>query len=368
MIFIYLLFSPSDFHLQFSCLQVPKCSFINFPFHFEESSPIKKAKTTTTRNTLMSSSSSNNNNLQQQQQPISVDEALKLFNEVQQLTVRDAQDNERFAESRTNSTPSNSNTTKRTSSSSALTNKNQSGNATGTTSSSSRGSYVGTEAELRRQLELSEAVMKKLHAKNKALTQEIDDLKRGGGAKKSSSSSNGGTTATPRNSENSLLSAAEVAELDSLRRRVVDQDAQIKQLVLKQQQTQVNAQKSTTTTTTTLNQAQQGKPPLAISSSSANQQENSSSSNNGSSCSSSVKLLEKRIQQLQQQYDSLLEVKLECIREGESTGKVNKEVKAFFVTSRQKMMDDAAFHEAERVLLNQKIAQLERELDVSVRK
>jgi hypothetical protein len=104
------------------------------------------------------------NQQQQQQQPVSVEDALRLFNEIQQLTVRDAQDNERFGASAGRSgaaNPSSSNTNS--------INKASSAGAAGGKAASRPAAAVGNEAELRRQVELSEAVMKKLHAKNKAL-------------------------------------------------------------------------------------------------------------------------------------------------------------------------------------------------------
>lgn len=250
------------------------------------------------------------------QPPITVDEALRLFNEVSNLTVRDAQDNERFAESR--SKPN------QAASSAAA------GASKRTSSSTNRTTPRGTEADLRRQLELSEAVMKKLHAKNKALTQELEELKQ-------QMRNSGGNTARPANAKQ--LSSSDQLELESLRKRVVEQDALIKQMK------QASSRPSSA----------HGKPPLANSST-------NNIENNSAAVPPTSKLLEKRILQLQQQYDALMDVKLECIRDGESTGKVNKEVKSFFVSSRQKMMDDAAFHEAERVLLNEKIAKLENEL------
>lgn len=56
---------------------------------------------------------------------------------------------------------------------------------------------------------------------------------------------------------------------------------------------------------------------------------------------------------LNQQYNALTESKLELIAQGESTGKVNKEVKMFFQALKQKLLDDAIYYDASRAAMNE---------------
>lgn len=66
--------------------------------------------------------------------------------------------------------------------------------------------------------------------------------------------------------------------------------------------------------------------------------------------------------QLQKQLDDLRKVNLSYIQQGEGTGKVNKEVKAFFQATRAKFIDDAARLEAERTCWGALALELERSL------
>ena len=152
-------------------------------------------------------------------QPVTVEEALKLFNEVQQLTVRDAQDSERFGVGEGGGTGGGSGTGRTSNASTTAAasgglRRNNSGTNQRTASNSGGGVRNSgpqtTESELRRQIELSEAGMKKLHARNKALQQEVDDLKAGGAVPRG----------TPRGGDGDAL----------LRKKVNEQDAIIKQL------------------------------------------------------------------------------------------------------------------------------------------
>lgn len=63
-----------------------------------------------------------------------------------------------------------------------------------------------------------------------------------------------------------------------------------------------------------------------------------------------------------QQYGALVDSKLECIAQGESTGKVNKEVKAFFQALKQKLLDDAIYYDASRAALNEALFDAEYKL------
>jgi predicted RNase H-like nuclease (RuvC/YqgF family) len=65
---------------------------------------------------------------------------------------------------------------------------------------------------------------------------------------------------------------------------------------------------------------------------------------------------------LNKQYNSLAESKLEYIAQGESTGKVNKEVKLFFQAMKQKLLDDAIYYDASRAALNESLFDAEYKL------
>lgn len=72
-----------------------------------------------------------------------------------------------------------------------------------------------------------------------------------------------------------------------------------------------------------------------------------------------LRIAKHEIASLKKQLEELMAAKVECIIAGEGTGKVNKEVKAFFVACRQRQLEDVARLDAERVLWNEKIFKLE---------
>eukprot|EP00658_Telonema_sp_P-2_P068319 TRINITY_DN57258_c0_g1_i1.p1 TRINITY_DN57258_c0_g1~~TRINITY_DN57258_c0_g1_i1.p1 ORF type:complete len:143 (+),score=14.70 TRINITY_DN57258_c0_g1_i1:179-607(+) len=64
----------------------------------------------------------------------------------------------------------------------------------------------------------------------------------------------------------------------------------------------------------------------------------------------STTLLHQRIKTLENDYKTLLGVKLECIAEGETTGKVNKEVKNFFTHLKTRLVTSEKDWETERAM------------------
>lgn len=70
-------------------------------------------------------------------------------------------------------------------------------------------------------------------------------------------------------------------------------------------------------------------------------------------------LLHQRIKSLEADYKSLLNVKLECIAEGETTGKVNKEVKNFFAHLKLKLSSSERDWEIERAMWQLKVFELQ---------
>ena len=74
---------------------------------------------------------------------------------------------------------------------------------------------------------------------------------------------------------------------------------------------------------------------------------------------SSISLLQQRIKTLESDYKSLLGVKLECIAEGETTGKVNKEVKSFFTHLKTRLLTSERDWELERAMWQLRVYELE---------
>ena len=74
---------------------------------------------------------------------------------------------------------------------------------------------------------------------------------------------------------------------------------------------------------------------------------------------SSTTLLHQRIKTLENDYKTLLGVKLECIAEGETTGKVNKEVKSFFTHLKTRLVTSERDWETERAMWQLRVFELE---------
>lgn len=75
-----------------------------------------------------------------------------------------------------------------------------------------------------------------------------------------------------------------------------------------------------------------------------------------------LKLVKAQVKTLTRQLEELRAVDVGCIEAGAATGKVNKEVKAFFVTTRAKLQEDAAHHEVERAAWNRRLLDAEAQL------
>ena len=153
------------------------------------------------------------------------------------------------------------------------------------------------EREFQRKLQVSEAVMKKLHRKNQKLVKENERLR--------CTVPTGGDVTTSSN-ENNSEAAAKIHKLEN----------RIRQL--------------TETTSTPV-----------------------------SNTTDSHRALQQKFESLQHQYDSLLQSRVDSISNTSSTAKINREVKTFFVALRKKIHSDLFEHEVERIVWNEKMADLE---------
>lgn len=196
----------------------------------------------------------------------------------------------------------------RASSSSAPSRKNVLRTDTETSKSSSRS--LDQLAQLKHKVDVSDVLMKKLHRRNQELCDELAQLRAGG--------------------HNSVALSSEVAQVQALRKDIAEKDALIRQLK------------------NSLSERQSAP--------------HNSSTNSPSKVAALDAALSRRLKTLERQYEDLLGVKIDCVREGESTGKINKEVKAFFVTMKRKVYEDAASRELERNLVNEYLFELEQKL------
>jgi hypothetical protein len=235
-----------------------------------------------------------------------------MFSEVQQMAIIDERDSERF---RVSSAPSTDQTAKQPLSGRAGLKR---GASMATPSGVSRSTDGPKFAEIKHKMEVADAVMKKLHKKNQQLVQEVAQLKesQGGGV-----SSSGGHVAP-------------TDEVTALKRELARKDADVQRL--KQLVTTAGAHHAA--------------PPSAIPGASA------------SPAPLPTNALQRQLADLQQRYSELLEAKIECVHMGESTGRVNKEVKAFFTTLRKRLQDEVKEREVERQLLNEQLLAQERRL------
>eukprot|EP01060_Flectonema_neradi_P007023 TRINITY_DN14852_c0_g1_i2.p1 TRINITY_DN14852_c0_g1~~TRINITY_DN14852_c0_g1_i2.p1 ORF type:complete len:173 (+),score=44.57 TRINITY_DN14852_c0_g1_i2:268-786(+) len=151
------------------------------------------------------------------------------------------------------------------------------------------------EREYQRKLQVSEAVMKKLHRKNQKLTKENDRLR----------------------------SAAPSVNVKSDH----ETDSQISRL-----ENRIRQLEST--------------PTLSSS----------------SPTDASLRTIQQKFESLQNQYDNLLQCRVESITNNSSTAKINREVKAFFVALRKKIHNDLFQHEVERMVWNEKMSDLEEQV------
>lgn len=267
-------------------------------------------------------------------------------------------------------------------------------------------------ADLQKKLQMSDAIMKKLHKKNKELKNEIDVLQTGGG----------GDAASGRQQQQQATAAAAATKSDSpaamakgspiggsggnggltneqLKAIIIKRDQEImalrKQLILQQQGGGGTMDPTVTATQANSAATADGAPPSPSSTSnspsSISHQQNAAAASSSASASPArpgtntktnnnnnailhtpntkiitiptnvpieahVALLHKRIDTLQKDYQQLLDSKLDAIAAGESTGKVNKQVKIFFAAVKAKISSDMSEYEAERALWHQRLA------------
>jgi hypothetical protein len=287
---------------------------------------------------------------------VTVQEALKAFSEIQRLAVQDNRDPERFLASRDGTavaaaatgtggaapaTRSLANGRSARSASSSTPGQHVVPSAVG--KSSSGGATDADTSQLKKRLELAETVIKKLHDKNRALQAEVNSLK------KSQMSDAGAGVAASRPPTGAAAEAPRPTTADqaSLQLRVREQEAAIAALRAQLQQVQATAAAAGAAAAAAPTSSPAGGAATSVSDTTA---------------AAELRLVREQLAQSRKQYDALATVNLDCVREGEATGKVNKEVKAFFVTTRQKMLEDSAAQEAERALLHGRIAELEVQL------
>jgi hypothetical protein len=289
--------------------------------------------------------------------PVTVQEALKAFSEIQRLAVQDNRDPERFLASRDGTaaaaatgtggaapaTRSGSLANGRSTRSASSATPGQHGAPPAAGKSSGGGATTDADtSQLKKRLELAETVIKKLHDKNRALQAEVNSLKttqmpNAGAGPAASRPPTGAAAEAPRPT---------TADQASLQLRVREQEATIAALRAQLQQVQATAAAA----------AAVGAAPTSSPAGGA------ATSVSDATAAAELRLVREQLVQSRKQYDALATVNLDCVREGEATGKVNKEVKAFFVTTRQKMLEDSAAQEAERALLHGRIAELEVQL------
>ena len=179
-------------------------------------------------------------------------------------------------------------------------------------STSARGGGVVNEEiqALKHKMEVADAITKRLHKKNQELVAQIERLKK----------------ETHPEASGAQPSSEAFHALSPLKREIERKDKEIR----------------------ALKEMLSGGPSTA--------------SRKGAASEKLGVLAEARAKKLQEQYDELVQVKLECIAHGEATGKVNKEVKAFFTALKQKMINDALFAEVERAANCELLFEMEQRL------
>lgn len=208
-------------------------------------------------------------------------------------------------------------------------------------SSSARGGGSEEVQALKHKMEVADAITKRLHRKNQELVAQLDKMK-----KEMPAGSHHGHSSDQSSSNNLLL-------VSPLKREIEAKDREIR--ALKDMLRSASASSSDQTATGT------GGMGAAASFSSSSMGNHQLSSSVGIAKFGAL-FCDARARKLQEQYDELLGVKLECIAQGEATGKVNKEVKAFFTALKQKMTNDALFAEVERAANCELMFELEQRL------
>uniref|UniRef100_A0A7S1J4I5 Uncharacterized protein n=1 Tax=Eutreptiella gymnastica TaxID=73025 RepID=A0A7S1J4I5_9EUGL len=187
--------------------------------------------------------------------------------------------------------------------------------------------------ELQKRIFVSDTIMKKLHNKNKGLQREVSALREqiaAGGAIPVSASGDS------------------AAELEQYRKDLKQRDQRIQEMQLYVTELEARFRKM------------QAAGPQA---SSAVSMGSSEMDAKAQQIRGELEATQKQMQGLQQHYQDLLNVKVDSVlNSGASTSKINKEVKQFFVALRKKLHDEYTTREAERVIANEQLYLLEKEL------
>lgn len=226
-----------------------------------------------------------------------IQEALQAFSDLQQVRIADAQDLDRV----------------RASTSSAPTSKETPRGPTAAQSTKSLSkSQQESVAHLRHKVEVSEAILKKLHKKNQELTAEIDRLK-------------SDPEPQPERRPGSAPSQQVIA---ALRHDVSQKEREIQELKARLLQQQPSAGL--------------GSPRAAPAAS------------DGKAAA--------ELQLMRQRYDELLGSKLEFIAQGESTGKINREVKLFFSAMKHRLAQEIQLRLVDAQLASERMLEMEEKL------
>lgn len=243
-----------------------------------------------------------------------IQEALQLFNELQAVPIADIDDSERI---RTSSAPGPS---------PAVTGSRVSAAPSGVASRSGgqqTSKSSGHIEELKHKVNVADAIMKRLHKKNQELVAQLEA---------SRGASSGGS--------NSDVVA-------KLRQDIAARDLQIQELK-------------------TLLSVRAAMPSSANSTQALHAQPTGGKIPEAPAVANSSRVLQQlhdaERKRWASQYQAVVDCKLELIAQGESTGKVNKEVKAFFQALKQKVLDDALHYEASRAVMNEALFDAEYKL------
>lgn len=204
--------------------------------------------------------------------------------------------------------------------------------------------------ELKHKLQVADAIMKRLHKKNQELVTQIEAMKASGGV--------------PIKSREDAEGAAAADDVQRLRRDCALRDKEIQQLK-EQLRSAANHEAQHDV------KAKLTSSPRPVADKATTKEEKPKGAPQASPAKDAIQGSRSRVlAQLHEaertkwsaQYNEIVNVKLECIAQGEATGKVNKEVKAFFTALKQKVMDDAVHYEVQRAAMNEALFDAEMKL------
>lgn len=247
-----------------------------------------------------------------------IQEALQLFSELEHAPINDVSDQDRIRATSNSAPPMNRPPA-------PPGGGPQQGSTTRSTKSISHSQSSAGADDVSHKLSVADAIMKRLHRKNQELMAQLDAAKAAAGSGSSSGGSGGSDT----------------AHHQRLLRDIAKRDEEIQQL-------RQELSRGASSTTNTSSSA--ARPPAPTSSSSSRTLPTAFSS------------YEADRKQWLAQYAQLLDAKLEYVAQGESTGKINAEVKKFFQALKQKIFDDAVSYEAHRAALNEELFEMEMKL------